>query len=93
MGATADGTKELIAVIDGIRKSKLSWSELLPDLMQGGLTKLPNLAIGNGAIGFCAVRREFFPTIKEPRCWVHTAANVLNKLPKSLQSKAKNDLH
>ena len=93
MGATADGRKELIAVVDGIRESKQSWVELLLDLKQRGLTKPPRLAVGDGALGFWAALREVYPTTKEQRCWVHKTANILNKMPKGLQSKAKSDLH
>jgi transposase-like protein len=93
MGATADGRKELIAVIDGVRESKQSWQELLLDLKQRGLTKPPKLAVGDGALGFWAALREVYPTTKEQRCWVHKTANVLNKMPKALQAKAKSDLH
>jgi len=93
MGATADGEKELIAVIDGYRESKQSWLELLLSLKQRGLTIEPKLAIGDGALGFWAALREVFPTTREQRCWVHKTANVLNNLPKSVQPKAKADLH
>lgn len=93
MGATADGEKELIAVIDGYRESKQSWLELLLSLKQRGLTIPPKLAIGDGALGFWAALREVFPTTREQRCWVHKTANVLNHLPKSVQPKAKADLH
>ena len=93
MGATAEGRKELIAVIDGVRESKQSWQELLLDLKQRGLTKPPKLAVGDGALGFWAALREVYPTTREQRCWVHKTANVLNKMPKALQSKAKSDLH
>lgn len=93
MGATAEGRKELIAVIDGVRESKQSWQELLLDLKQRGLTKPPKLAVGDGALGFWAALREVYPTTREQRCWVHKTANVLNKMPKALQAKAKSDLH
>ena len=93
MGATADGRKELVAVIDGVRESKQSWMELLLDLKQRGLTKPPRVAVGDGALGFWAALREVYPTTREQRCWVHKTANVLNKMPKALQSKAKSDLH
>ncbi len=93
MGATAEGDKELIAVIDGFRESKQSWQELLLDLKHRGLTHAPKLAVGDGALGFWAALREVFPETREQRCWVHKTANVLNKLPKSVQPKAKADLH
>jgi transposase-like protein len=93
MGATADGAKELIAVIDGYRESKQSWLELLLDLKQRGLTVPPKLAVGDGALGFWAALREVFPETREQRCWVHKTANVLNKMPRSVQPKAKADLH
>jgi len=93
MGATAEGRKELIAVIDGYRESKQSWQELLLGLKQRGLTKPPKLAVGDGALGFWAALREVYPTTKEQRCWVHKTANVLNKMPKALHAKAKSDLH
>jgi transposase-like protein len=93
MGATADGVKELITVQDGYRESEQSWSELLLDLKQRGLSIVPKLAVGDGALGFWASLRKIFPETKEQRCWVHKTANVLNKLPKSVQPKAKADLH
>jgi putative transposase len=93
MGATAEGEKELIAVIDGYRESKQSWRELLLDLKQRGLTIDPKLAIGDGALGFWAAIREVYPKTREQRCWVHKTANVLNKMPRSVQPKAKADIH
>jgi len=93
MGATADGTKELIAVLDGYRESEQSWSELLLDLKQRGLGIAPKIAVGDGALGFWAALRKVFPETREQRCWVHKTANVLNKMPRSVQPKAKGDLH
>jgi len=93
MGATAAGEKELVAVIDGYRESKQSWLELLLGLKQRGLAIDPKLAIGDGALGFWAAVREVYPQAREQRCWVHKTANVLNKMPKSVQPKAKADIH
>jgi len=93
MGATADGKKELIAVLDGYRESEQSWSELLLDLKHRGLTTPPKIAVGDGALGFWAALRKVFPETKEQRCWVHKTANVLNNMPKSVQPKAKGDIH
>jgi putative transposase len=89
MGATEDGEKELLAVHDGYRESKLSWQELLRDLKGRGLESLPALAIGDGSLGFWAALEEEYPTVREQRCWVHKTANILDKLPKGVQSKAK----
>jgi transposase-like protein len=93
MGATEAGKKELIAITDGYRESTQSWRELLLDVKKRGLSKAPELATGDGALGFWAALREIFPTTQEQRCWVHKTANVLNKLPKSIQAKAKSMLH
>lgn len=93
MGALPDGKKELIAVLDGYRESKQSWQELLLDLKNRGLQLAPKIAVGDGALGFWAALRETFPETKEQRCWVHKTANVLNKMPRSIQPKAKSDLH
>ncbi|MDH3692282.1 MAG: IS256 family transposase [Gammaproteobacteria bacterium] len=93
MGATADGKKEVIAVLDGYRESEQSWTELLVSLKQRGLTTAPKIAVGDGALGFWAALRKVFPQTREQRCWVHKTANVLNKMPKSVQPKAKSDLH
>ncbi len=93
MGATAEGKKELIAVVDGYRESEQSWYELLIDLKQRGLSVDPKLATGDGALGFWAALRKVYPATREQRCWVHKTANVLNKLPKGVQPKAKADLH
>jgi transposase-like protein len=93
MGATVDGHKELLAVIDGYRESEQSWCELLIGLKRRGLALAPKLAVGDGALGFWSALRKVYPQTREQRCWVHKTANVLNKLPKSEQSRAKDDLH
>jgi putative transposase len=93
MGATPDGKKELLAIQDGYRESEQSWSEVLLDLKQRGLEVSPKLAIADGALGFWAALRKISPETKEQRCTVHKTANVLNKMPKSVQPKAKSDLH
>ena len=93
MGATRDGKKELIAITDGYRKSEQSWRELLLDVQDRGLTIDPQLATGDGGLGFWAAVRKVFPKTREQRCWVHKTANVLNKLPKGVQPKAKAMLH
>jgi len=93
MGADRNGNKELVAVVDGYRESKLSWKEILEDLKSRGLGLEPKLAIGDGALGFWAALREVFPGTREQRCWVHKTGNVLDKLPKSMRSKAKDRIH
>jgi len=93
MGATKDGKKELIAMTDGHRESAPSWRELLLDVKRRGLAVEPKLAIGDGALGFWQALREVFPNTREQRCWVHKTANVLDKLPKGKQPKAKSMIH
>jgi putative transposase len=93
MGATKDGQKELIAMTDGHRESAQSWRELLLDVQRRGLVVDPKLAVGDGALGFWKAVAEVFPATKEQRCWVHKTANVLDKLPKNKQPKAKDMLH
>ena len=92
IGVREDGSKELIAVEDGYRESKESWLGVLRGLAEQGV-EAPLLAIGDGALGFWAALREVWPESKEQRCWVHRIANVLDKLPKRLQPKAKSQLH
>ena len=89
MGATTEGTKELVALSDGYRESEESWRELLLDLKTRGMAVEPALAIGDGALGFWKALPQVFGTTRAQRCWVHKTANVLNKLPKSLHAKAK----
>jgi transposase-like protein len=93
MGATAEGKKELIALADGYRESEQSWKELLLDCQARGLEVEPSLAIGDGALGFWKAMRQVWDTTPEQRCWVHKTANVLDKLPKGSQPKAKRMLH
>jgi putative transposase len=93
IGATADGKKELLAMLDGYRESEASWKELLLDLKQRGLTIAPKLAVGDGALGFWKALPQVFGSTREQRCWVHKTANVLNKLPKGQQAKAKAAFH
>jgi transposase-like protein len=93
IGATEDGKKELVAIYDGIRESKLSWKEVLQDLKRRGLSKSPHLGIGDGALGFWAALEEEFPACRHQRCWVHKTANVLDKMAKSVQISAKKHIH
>ncbi|HEX2165748.1 MAG TPA: IS256 family transposase [Longimicrobiales bacterium] len=88
LGARPDGTKELIAIEDGFRESTESWGGVLRDLKRRGM-RAPELAIGDGALGFWAALRDVWPETREQRDWVHRIANVLDKLPKRLQPKAK----
>jgi len=93
VGVTPEGQKELVTIGDGLRESKESWLDVLRDLAARGLGAGPLLAVGDGALGFWAALDEVFPETRRQRCWVHKTANVLNALPKSLQAKAKADLH
>ena len=93
MGATQGGRKELVGILDGYRESEQRWRELLLELKNRGLQEAPKIAVGDGALGFWAAIRKVFPQTREQRCWVHKTANILNKMPKSVQPKAKNDLH
>jgi transposase-like protein len=92
IGATPEGKKELVGLIDGVRESAQSWKELLLDLKRRGLAVAPKLAVADGALGFWQAIEEVWPQTRGQRCWVHKTANVLNKLPKSQQSKAKRAL-
>jgi putative transposase len=92
VGVLPDGTKEVIALQDGYRESTDSWLSLLRDLKQRGMPA-PRLAIGDGALGFWAALRQVYPGTKEQRCWVHKIANILDKLPKRVQPRAKDMLH
>lgn len=93
MGVKSDGTKELVAVEDGVRESEMSWTQILIDLKNRGFTNGPELAIGDGALGFWNAMEKIYPQSKHQRCWVHKTANVLNKLPKSQQPQAKSLLN
>lgn len=93
MGSTPEGKKEVIAVWDGHRESKESWQTVLRDLKKRGLKDAPNLAVGDGALGFWAALEEEFPSTREQRCWVHKTANILDKMPKSVQPDAKKLIH
>ena len=93
IGATKDGKKELIAIESGFRESDLSWTSLLLDVKRRGLKDGPELAVGDGALGFWKALSKVYDNTRWQRCWVHKTANVLNKLPKSLQAKAKEKLH
>ena len=99
IGATPEGRKELVGFTDGIRESSQSWRDLLLDLKRRGLTTAspmavakPALAKAGGALGFWKGLGEGWPTTREQRCWVHKTANILNKMPKSLHTKAKRAL-
>lgn len=92
IGVRLDGTKELLALEDGYRESTESWLSVLRDLKARGM-KMPMVAVGDRALGFWAACREVWPETRKANCWVHRIANVLDKLPKRLQPKAKQALH
>jgi putative transposase len=92
IGATPEGKKELVGFTDGTRESAHDWRALLLDLKRRGLGAAPELAVADGALGFWKALGEVWPKTREQRCWVHKTANVLNKLPKSQQTKAKRTL-
>lgn len=91
IGVTADGTKEWVAISDGLRESTASWLEVLRDLRERGLAVGPRLAVGDGALGFWAALEHVYPDTVHQR-WFRTMGNVLAALPKSLLGKAKSDL-
>jgi putative transposase len=93
LGATADGTKELIAIQEGYRESEQSWKTLLLDCKERGLEIAPELATADGALGFWKALPKVWPTTRGQRCWVHKTANVLDKLPKGQQPQAKKMLY
>jgi transposase-like protein len=93
MGATQDGSKELLAIVDGYRESAQSWREILIDLKARGLDVPPALAVGDGALGFWKALAEVFPTTRQQRCWMHKTGNVLNCFPKNKHGTVKTDIH
>ena len=93
IGATKHGTKELVAVVDGYRESEQSWLEVLNDLKRRGLAAAPKLAVGDGALGFWSALPKVFGETRRQRCWMHKSGNVLDKLPKHVQARAKDNLH
>lgn len=93
VGAREDGTKELLAIVDGERESEQSWLGVLSDLKARGIKLPPKLAVADGALGFWPALEQVWPSCAKQRCWVHKTANVLDKLPKKLQPEAKARLH
>jgi putative transposase len=92
IGATPEGKKELIGFQVGVRESAQSWRELLIDVKQRGLQIAPEIAVGDGALGFWRALDEVFPGTRHQRCWVHKTVNVLDKVPLSVQANMKKDL-
>ena len=92
IGATPEGKKEVVGFQTGVRESAQSWRELLVDVKRRGLKVAPDIAVGDGALGFWKALDEVFPGTKHQRCWVHKTANVLNKVPLSVQANMKPDL-
>jgi len=92
IGATPEGKKELIGFQVGVRESAQSWRELLIDIKQRGLQIAPEIAVGDGALGFWKALDEVFPGTRHQRCWVHKTVNVLDKVPLSVQANMKKDL-
>ena len=92
IGATPEGKKELIGFQVGVRESAQSWRELLIDVKQRGLQIAPEIAVGDGALGFWKALDEVFPGTRHQRCWVHKTVNVLDKVPLSVQANMKKEL-
>jgi len=92
IGVNERGQKRFLAIEDGVRESTQSWREVLLKLKSRGMN-VPQLAIGDGAMGFWAAMDEVYPQTRHQRCWVHKTANILNSLPKSSQPKAKEAIH
>jgi transposase-like protein len=92
IGATPEGKKELVGFQTGVRENAQSWRELLIDIKQRGLEIAPDLAVGDGALGFWKAIEQIFPSTRHQRCWVHKTANVLNKVALSVQVNMKVDL-
>lgn len=93
IGATKYGDKELVSITDGYRESEQSWLEALNDLKRRGLKTAPKVAVGDGALGFWKAISKVFGGTRWQRCWMHKTGNVLDKLPKDLQARAKENLH
>lgn len=93
IGVNEEGQKELIGIHDGVRESTLSWKEFLQNLKSRGMNVTPSLAIGDGALGFWSAIEEEFPKCRQQRCWVHKTANILDKMPKSVQPNVKRMIH
>jgi transposase-like protein len=92
IGATPEGKKELLGFQVGIRESAQSWRELLVDIKARGLAMAPEIAVGDGAMGFWKALDEVFPGTRHQRCWFHKISNVLNKFPRSMAPAVKSDL-
>ncbi len=92
IGATPEGKKELVGFQVGVRESAQSWRELLVDLKARGLSVPPELAVGDGALGFWKAVDEVFPGTRHQRCWFHKVSNALNHFPKSMQPAVTADL-
>ena len=92
IGATPEGKKELIGFQVGMGESAQSWRELLVDLKARGLALAPELATGDGALGFWKALEQVCPTTRHQRCTVHKSVNGLDKMPRSVQPAAKADL-
>ena len=92
IGATPEGKKELVGFQVGVRESAQSWRELLLEMKRRGLAVAPEIAVGDGALGFWKALDELYPGTRHQRCWLHKTGNVLNKVPKSVQDTMKADL-
>ena len=92
VGVTEQGNKEFLAIEDGYRESEQSWTEVLLDLKSRGMNP-PKLAVGDGALGFWKALQKIYGKTRSQRCWVHKTRNILNKMPKSIQPKAKQHIH
>jgi transposase-like protein len=92
IGLTETGEKRFLSIEDGYRESEQSWTEVLTKLKARGLTQAPQLAIGDGALGFWSALSKLYPETRQQRCWVHKTRNVLDKVPKATQPKMKQAL-
>jgi transposase-like protein len=87
IGVDQSGEKHFLALAEGYRESKESWSEVLRDLQRRGLNE-PALAIADGGLGFWAALPEVWLQTKRQLCWLHKTRNLMDKLPKAEHREA-----
>ena len=81
-----DGHRRLLAITLGPEESEDSWSELLEQLLERGLSGV-ELVIADEHAGLAAAVRRFLPEVRRQRCTVHLQRNVLAKVPHRLRKR------
>ncbi len=85
-GVGLDGHRQLLAITIGAEESEASWSDLLAQLNERGLSGV-QLVIADAHAGLAKAVRHHLPEAPLQRCVVHLQRNIVGKAPQKLRAR------